>query len=196
MPLLTKLPKPGRVESLLQRPSRESGFEKSATGHVMMRFGGPDGDCHGGLTRKSDSRTLQLYKRNTEIRNVRQVTILSVEELSETAKALGIPAIDPSWFGANMVLSGIPDFTLLLPSTRLQFPSGATLVVDMENLPCSQIAEVVARHHPDVQFKVVPAAMHKRGVTAWVEREGEVKAGDSVTVWLPPNRPYPHIPQA
>lgn len=194
MPLLTKLPRPGRVEQLLQRASRQSGFEKSATDRVMLRFDGPEGDCHAGLTRKSDSRTLQTYKRNTDIRNVRQVTILSVEELEETAQALGIPAIDPSWFGANMVVSGIADFTLLLPSTRLQFPSGATLVVDMENLPCSQIAEVVARHHPDVQFKVVPAAMHKRGVTAWVEREGEMLVGDAMVVWLPPNRLYPHMP--
>lgn len=194
MPLLTKLPRPGRVEQLLQRASRQSGFEKSATDRVTLRFDGPEGDCHAGLTRKSDSRTLQTYRRNTDIRNVRQVTILSVEELEETAQALGIPAVDPSWFGANMVVSGIADFTLLLPSTRLQFPSGATLVVDMENLPCSQIAEVVARHHPDVQFKVVPAAMHKRGVTAWVEREGEVLVGDAMTVWLPPNRLYPHMP--
>ncbi|NMD07755.1 MAG: MOSC domain-containing protein [Phyllobacteriaceae bacterium] len=194
MPLLTKLPKPGRVEMLLQRPSRDAGFEKAATARVMMRFEGPEGDCHSGSNRPSDSRTLQLYARNTDIRNVRQVTVVSVEELEATAKALGIPRIEPSWFGANMVVSGVPDFTLLLPSTRLQFPSGATLVVDMENLPCSQIAHVVAQHHPDVQFQVVKAAMHRRGVTAWIEREGEVKAGDSMTVWLPPNRPYPHMP--
>ncbi len=194
MPLLTKLPKPGRVELLLQRASRDAGFEKAETERILLRFSGPEGDCHAGLNRPSDSRTLQLYKRNTDIRNVRQVTILSAEELDATAQALGIPHIDPSWFGANMVVSGVPDFTLLLPSTRLQFPSGATLVIDMENLPCSQIAAVVARHHPEAQFKVVPAAMHRRGVTAWVEREGEVRAGDAMTVWLPPNRPYPHMP--
>lgn len=194
MPLLSKLSFQGKVESLLLRPSRETGFEKSPTGRMMLRLSGPEGDCHAGLTRPSDVRTIQLYKRDTEIRNVRQITILSREELAATAEDLGIPKIDPSWFGANMVLSGIPDLTLLLPSTRLQFPSGAVLVNDMENLPCSQIAEVVARHHPEVQFKLVKAATHRRGLTAWVEREGEVKTGDAVTVWLPPNRPYPHAP--
>lgn len=194
MPLLTRLPRPGRVERLLQRASRDKGFEKAGTASVKLTFAGPEGDCHGGETRLSDSRTLQLYRRNTTIRNVRQVTVLSVEELEATAAALGIPAIDPSWFGANMVVSGVPDLTLLLPSTRLQFPSGAVLVVDMENLPCKQIADVVARHHPDVQFKVVPAAMHRRGLTAWVEREGEIKEGDEMAVWIPPNRPYPHMP--
>ncbi len=195
MPLLTKLKTPGRVESLLQRPSRDAGFEKSTTQSLMLRFSGPEGDCHAGLTRASDVRTIQLYKRDTEIRNVRQITILSVEELGETAKALAIPAIDLSWFGANMVVSGLADFTLLLPSTRLQFPSGAVLVVDMENLPCRQIAEVLGRHHPEAQSKLVKAAMHRRGVTAWVEREGPAHAGDAVTVWIPPNRIYPHVPQ-
>lgn len=194
MPLLTKLPFKGRVETLLSRPSRKGGFEKAATGSLTLGLGGPEGDCHAGLTRASDSRTLQLYKRNTEIRNVRQITMVSTEELAEVAQSLGIPAIDPSWIGANVVVSGIPDLTLLLPSTRFQFPSGAVLVADMENLPCRQIADVIARHHPQVQFKLVEAAMHKRGLTCWVEREGVISTGDELTTWLPPNRPYPHMP--
>lgn len=194
MPLLSRLPAPAKVETLLLRASREGGFEKVPVGVMDLRFDGPAGDCHAGLTRASDSRTLQLYKRNTPIRNVRQVTILSREELEETAQLLGIPAIDPAWFGANIVLSGVPDLTLLLPSTRFQFPSGAVLVNDMENLPCSQIAEVVGRHHPEVRFKVVKAAARKRGITAWVEREGVITVGDDAVVWLPPNRVYPHMP--
>jgi MOSC domain len=192
MALLTILPFQGRVTTVLARHSRETGFEKTATNSLRLLFSGPDDDCHTGLTRKSDSRTLPLYKRDIDIRNVRQITILAQEELDEIAQRLAIPAIDPSWFGANMVVSGIPDFTLLPPSTRLQFPSGATLVVDMENMPCSQIAKMVERHHPGTQMKVVPAAMHKRGVTAWVEREGEVFAGDAIKIVIPPNRLYPH----
>lgn len=195
MALLTKLPIQGKVEALLSRPSRETGFEKSATGQLELKFSGPENDCHTGLTRAADSRTLPLYKRNTEIRNVRQLTVLATEELDDVAKALGIPKIDPSWFGANIVVSGIPDFTLLPPSTRLQFSSGATIVSDMENMPCSQIAEVVGRHHPEVQFKLVKTSMHKRGITAWVEREGAVTVGDSVNLIIPPNRLYPHAPQ-
>ncbi len=192
MALLTVLPFQGRLTTVLSRHSRDNGFEKTATSCLCLLFSGPDNDCHTGLTRKSDSRTLPLYKRDIDIRNVRQITILAQEELDEIATRLAIPAIDPSWFGANMVVTGIPDFTLLPPSTRLQFPSGATLVVDMENLPCSQIAKVVERHHPGTQMKVVPASMHKRGVTAWVEREGEVIAGDAIKIVIPPNRLYPH----
>jgi MOSC domain len=192
MALLTKLPFQGKVEALLSRPSREAGFEKRPAGKLSLKFSGPEDDCHTGHTRAADSRTLPLYKRNTEIRNVRQLTVLSLEELADVAKALGIPKIEPSWFGANIVVSGIPDLTLLPPSTRLQFSSGATIVNDMENMPCSQVAEVVGRHHPDVQFKLVKTSTHKRGLTAWVEREGEIAVGDTVTLIIPPNRLYPH----
>ncbi len=192
MALLTILPFQGRVTQVLSRPSRDKGFEKAETNSLRLLFSGPEGDCHTGLTRKSDSRTLPLYKRDIDIRNVRQITILAQEELDDIARRLSIPVIDPSWFGANMVVKDIPDFTLLPPSTRLQFPSGATLVVDMENAPCSQIAKVVERHHAGTQFKVVEAAMHKRGVTAWVEREGDVMMGDAIKIVIPPNRLYPH----
>jgi MOSC domain len=192
MTLLNILPFQGEVTAILSRDSRDTGFEKKATGQMQLTFAGPAGDCHAGLTRKSDSRTLPLYKRDVDIRNVRQVTLLAEEELADIAAKLGIPRIDPSWFGANIVVKSIPDFTLLPPSTRLQFPSGATLVVDMENYPCSQIAKVVERHHPGTQFNVVKAAMHKRGVTAWVECEGDVNAGDKIKIVTPPNRIYPH----
>lgn len=191
MTLLNVLPFQGKVESLLARASRDEGFAKSRTDRMTLTFAGPD-DCHAGLTRKSDSRTLPLYKRDIDIRNVRQLTLLSVEELADMAARLSIPAVKAEWLGANMVLSGIPDLTLLPPSTRLQFPSGATIVVDMENYPCSQIAKVIDQHHPGTRFKVVEAAMHKRGVTAWVEREGDVQVGDTVKIVIPPNRLYPH----
>jgi MOSC domain len=192
MTLLNILPFQGVVTAVLSRAGREQGFEKTKTAQLRLTFAGPEGDCHSGLTRKSDSRTLPLYKRDIDIRNVRQITVLAEEELVDIAARLKIPAIDPSWFGANLVVRNIPDFTLLPPSTRLQFPSGATLVVDMENYPCSQIAKVVERHHPGTQFKVVEAALHKRGVTAWVEREGDINTGDKIKIVVPPNRLYPH----
>lgn len=155
-------------------------------------FSGIEGDFHGGLTRKSDSRTLQQYPRNTDIRNVRQLTLLSVEELGDIALAMGIAAIQAEWLGANLVTSGIPDLTLLPPSTRLQFPSGCTIVVDMENAPCRQVAEVIARTYPAQASTFIAAATHKRGLTAWVEREGTISLGDAIALWFPPQRLYAH----
>jgi hypothetical protein len=146
--LLTKLSFAGTVDVLLASPERDRGLEKERVSEARFLFSGMEGDCHGGITRKSDSRMLKQYKRNTEVRNSRQVSILSSEELAEIAERMGIPAVKPEWVGANMVVGGIPDLTLLPPSTRLQFPSGAMIVVDAENHPCRYPADIIARHHP------------------------------------------------
>ncbi|MCX7349283.1 MAG: MOSC domain-containing protein [Alphaproteobacteria bacterium] len=190
--LLTKLGLVGRVELLLANPDRDGGLEKQGVAEARLLFSGMEGDCHGGITRKSDSRMLKQYKRNTEVRNSRQLSILSAEELAAVAGVMGIPDVKPEWVGANMLLSGIPELTMLPPSTRLQFPSGAMIVVDAENHPCRYPADIIARHHPEQKKGFVAAAMHKRGVVGWVEAEGVVRTGDAVTVWVPPQRIYGH----
>jgi hypothetical protein len=190
MPLLTKLAAAGRVETLLTNPDRDTGLEKSQTGVLTLRFDGIEGDCHRGLTRPADVRTIRQYPRDTPIRNVRQLTLLSVEELADIAGIMAIPEVKPEWIGANMVTSGIADLTLLPPSSRMQFPSGATIVVDMENEPCRYPAEIIANHNPDQKVGFVKAAKHKRGITAWVEREGDVRVGDAIIIWIPPQRLY------
>lgn len=190
--LLAKLAHQGTVASLLANPDRDAGLEKHQVPEARFRFEGMEGDCHGGLTRKSDSRMLKQFKRGTPVRNSRQLSILSAEELEEVAARMGIPAVKPEWVGANLVLRGIPDLTLLPPSTRLHFSSGAMIVVDNENHPCRYPADIIARHHPEQKMGFVKAAMHKRGVVGWVEAEGIIRTGDAVTVWIPPQRLYPH----
>ncbi len=192
MALMSRASFVGRVEGLYSRPSRDGGFEKPERESLDLLFSGPEGDCHAGLTRPSDSRNLPIYRRDTEIRNVRQLTVIAVEEMDDVARAMKLDVIDPTWLGANLLARGIPDLTLLPPSTRLQFPSGATLVVDMENLPCTQVTKVITKVHPAEGPEFVKAAKNKRGITAWVEREGEVKRGDAITVWLPLQRLYSH----
>ncbi len=190
--LLSKAPFTGRVEMLLVNPQRESGLKKSRAPSVRLLFAGIEGDCHGGLTRASDSRMRKQFKGGTEVRNARQASILSVEELADIARAMNVAEVKPEWVGANLVTRGIPDLTLLPPSTRLQFPSGATIVIDIENLPCRYPAEVIAKHYPDPSMGFVKAARHKRGVVGWVEREGVVSTGDAIMAWLPPQRIYAH----
>lgn len=182
----------GRVETLLVNPRRDSGLEKSPVPSVRLLFAGIDGDCHGGLTRHSDVRMRRQFAAGTEVRNARQISILSAEELAGAARTMGVPEIRPGWVGANLVTGGIPDLTLLPPSTRLQFPSGATIVIDIENLPCRYPAEVIAKHYPEPALGFVKAARHKRGVVGWVECEGVVNVGDAIVLWLPPQRIYAH----
>ena len=87
-----------------------------------------------GLTRPSCSRVLSQYERGTEIRNVRQLSLVSEEELSAIADEMGIAQLDPSWIGASVV-RGIPDFSHVPPSTVAN-EAGTTLTIDMQNRPC------------------------------------------------------------
>ena len=188
--LLSKASFRGTVTRLLANPDRKAGLEKQAREAVILRFDGIEGDCHGGPTRQSDSRMLKQYKRGTTVKNARQISILSEEELDQVASEMGIPELRPEWIDANIITRGIPDLTLLPPSARLQFPSGAMIVIDLENLPCRYPADIIARHHPEQKVGFVAAARHKRGVVGWIEAEGGIRLGDAITVWLPPQRHY------
>jgi hypothetical protein len=151
---------------------------------LILTYSGIAGDRHEGLLRKAGPRE-PWYPRGTPMRNERQVSIVSVEELAEIAATLNIPHLDPTWIGANLLLSGIPNLTQLPPRTLLIFPSGATLRVDGDNDPCRKSGAAIAANvadRPDLQFAFVRAAKDKRGLVAWVEREGVIRAGDEVRV--------------
>ncbi|MGE0213266.1 MAG: MOSC domain-containing protein [Parvibaculaceae bacterium] len=180
----------GCVEAVLISPDRALGLEKSDVAEVRATFAGLEGDCHGGLTRPADVRVRRQYEKDTPIRNTRQASIVSREELEEIAARMEVPEIKPDWLGANLLLSGIPKLTHLPGSTRLIFSSGASLVVDTENAPCRFPAEVIDSHYPGKGPLFVPRATHLRGVTGWVEREGWIRVGDTIAVHLPPQWHY------
>jgi hypothetical protein len=150
-----------------------------------LTFEGIARSVHGGLTRPSCSRVLQQYERGTPIRNERQLSIVSAEELDEIAQILGVEEIDPARLGASMVVKGLPDFTHLPPSSRLQAPSGATLTVDMENRPCKFPALSLSKVVGEAAKGFKDAAEGRRGVTAWVAAEGRVALGDTLTLHIP-----------
>ena len=157
---------------------------------MALGFGGYAGESHAGLTRPSCSRVLAQYPRGTEIRNVRQLCIVSAEEMAAVAAELGLTEWDHAWVGASVVISGIPDFTHIPPSSRLQSQSGATLTVDMENHPCIEPAKTIELVHPGHGMAFKDAARGRRGITAWVERAGVLRLGDSVTLHVPDQRPW------
>ena len=119
-----------------------------------------------------------------------QLSILSAEEMAEVAAEMGLEAMDYAWVGASLVLEGIPDLTHLPPSSRLQGPDGVTLVVDMENLPCQEPAVTIEKARPGQGKTFKRAAEGKRGVTAWVEREGTLRLGDEIRLHIPAQRPW------
>ena len=163
---------------------------------MPLTFAGYAGEVHAGLTRPSCSRVLKQHPRNTEIRNVRQLCVVSAEEMAEVAAEMGLAAMDYAWVGASLVLEGIPDLTHLPPSSRLQGPDGVTLVVDMENLPCQEPAVTIEKARPGQGKGFKAAAEGRRGVTAWVEREGVLRIGDEVRLHVPAQRAWQGRPDA
>ncbi len=190
MPALMRTEFIGTIAWLGRVTNRDAKLQSDPLSEIMVRFDGPEGEAHGGLTRPSCSRVLGQYPRNTPIRNTRQFAIVSAEELAAIAADMGLTALDPALVGASMVIEGIADFSHLPPSSRLQSASGATLVVDMENRPCTLPARPIETRHPGFGAKFKPAAKDRRGITAWVEREGLLRVGDAIRLHIPDQRAW------
>ena len=155
-----------------------------------LGFAGDIGARHEGENRESCVRVVDLYAKGTLIRNVRQLTLLSAEEMQTIASEIDLDNLDPQLLGASMVVQGIPDFTHVPPSSRLQFTSGLTLTVDMENRPCLYPAKEIETETPGHGKGFKTAATGRRGVTAWVERPGTVAVGDSGRLFVPAQRAW------
>ncbi len=179
-----------------RRPVEKLVIDAVPVNEMPLTFAGFAEETHGGLTRPSCSRVTAQHPRGTPIRNVRQLCLVSAEEMAAVAADLGMAQIDPAWVGASVVITGIPDFTHLPPSSRLQGPDGVTLVIDMENRPCQEPAVTMAKATDGQGKAFKTAAMGRRGVTAWVEREGVLRIGQAMTLHVPDQRPWAHLAEA
>ncbi len=182
----------GKAEALLVNGTPDKSLATEGVDKVEADYGGFVGDNHYGETRASCVRVKAQYPEGTEIRNVRQISILSVEELAIVAERMGIPVVKPEWVGCNLLLSGIPDFTQVPPSSRLVFEGGAALAIDMENGPCRYPGDVMEEFHPGCGKLFAPSAMNLRGVTAWIEKIGTIEVGETCRLHIPPQRIYSH----
>ena len=180
----------GVVVWLGRTPVRQDILKGVEEAEILLGFEGIAGDVHEGSTRPSCSRVTQLYPLNTEIRNTRQLTILSTENLAEIARDMGLERLAPELVGANVVVEGIPDLTHVTPSSRLQSESGTTIVVDRLNQPCTYPARAIERTHPGFGKLFRRAGEGRRGVTAWVERPGALKVGDRLRLHVPRQRAW------
>lgn len=170
-------------------------FVTRAVEALDVTLEGIPGDIHGGYARKSGGRE-PWYTRGTVIRNERQVSIVTREELASVAADMGIERIEPEWIGANISLSGVPMLSFLPPSTLLFFEGGATIKVDFMNGPCkfagAAIAEHLGRKGDDtISLGFPKAAKRKRGVVAWIEKQGTITMGEKVRVQVAEQWIYP-----
>ncbi len=171
---------------------REGGsFVSAPVEEIAFIYEGIAGARHAGLRREANAREPWL-PRGMELRNDRQVSALSVEDLGKIAETLGLPEVSPELLGANLLIEGVPDFSHLAIGSHLafgwdgegKFGGTAILKVEAYNKPCRgpgrKLAAAFGR--PELEFAFVKAAKHLRGLVFSVSREGVVRAGDAVAV--------------
>lgn len=156
---------------------------------LNLTFEGIKGDHHSGLTRKAGARE-PWYARGTEMRNERQLTLLCPAELSAVADEMGIDRIEPQWIGGNMLIEDIPNLSMLPAGTLLFFEGGVTLKIDFQNAPCRFSGAAIADQYPELDHTklalgFVTAARRKRGLLAWVEIPGTIRAGEAIRAQIP-----------
>lgn len=163
------------------------GFQTKPLKALELSFEGIDGDSHAGWTRKSDART-PWHKRGLDIRNVRQISMVSVEDLAAISEKLEVPTVAAAWIGANVVVQGIPDFSFLPAGTNLFFDGDCVLRVEEQNAPCRYAGKAVQERYPDredIEMGFAKIARGLRGVVATVERPGTIRAGAAFKVTVP-----------
>jgi hypothetical protein len=164
-------------------------FETRAVDTLRLGFDGIDGDFHAGATRRSGGRE-PWYPRGTEMRNERQLSIVAADELAVIAGRMGLAQLKPEWIGANLLVEGLPQLSMLPSGTLLFFKGGATVKVDAQNRPCRIAGRSVAenagmadREAGALQFPKV--AKRLRGLVAWVEKPGTIAVGEEISVRVP-----------
>lgn len=178
----------GRLTRVLTTAGKgRLGFQSTTVERLEVDFEGIIANRHRGWTRSSDARVPYLA-RGTTIRNDRQVSLVSVEDLAEIARRLDIPHLDPAWLGANLVVSGVANFSFLPRGTHLFPVGGAVLTVTDQNAPCTLAGDAISRQVPDrpeIRLQFSALAQGLRGVVAVVERPGVIEADTAITARLP-----------
>ena len=164
-------------------------FETRAVEELRLGFDGVEGDFHAGATRRSGGRE-PWYPRGTEMRNERQLSLVAADELATVAERMGIEEIRPEWIGANLLIEGVPHLSMLPAGSLLFFKGGVTIKVDAQNKPCriagQSIAEHVGAADQEATALLFPRmAKRLRGLVAWVEKPGVIRAGEDISVRVP-----------
>ena len=176
-----------KVSALYVAPSDH--FETRPVDSLRLGFDGISGDFHAGATRRSGGRE-PWYPRGTEMRNERQLSVVAADELAIVAERMGLAEIKPEWIGANLLIEGVPHLSMLPAGTLLFFKDGVTIKVDAQNGPCRIAGRSIAEHAgmADIEAGALlfpKAAKRLRGVVAWVEKPGAIKAGEEISVRVP-----------
>ncbi len=180
----------GRVEGVYLADGAT--FRTREVDTLDFAFSGIPNDRHHGATRPSGALE-PWYERGTEMKNERQVTILSAEDMQGVADSLSIPRLLPEWIGGNILVSGIPHFSYLPSRSILLFEGGVSIRVDGDNPPCRNSGRSIAGEfegRDDIEFGFPKMAVRRRGLLTWVEKPGTIEKGEAFTVRVFPQWTY------
>ena len=156
---------------------------------IQAELDGIVGDRHRSYFREAYAGDKQ--PKGTVRRNERQWSAVSVEELADIRKDMGLEnPLTAESLGANLCLSGVLGLSRLPKGTLLKFPSGAELIVEEYNPPCHDMGQKLAAlqasnaGEPLSSTAFSKAAKLSRGVVGVVEVAGSINEGDEVTVVL------------
>jgi len=156
---------------------------------IQAELDGIVGDRHRSYFREDSAG--DKHVKGTLRRNERQWSAVSVEELTDIQKDMGLKSpLTAENMGANLCIIGVPQWSRLPKGTLLKFPSGAELIVEEYNPPCHKMGQTLAALHktrdgePLSSTAFSKAAKLSRGVVGVVEVAGTINEGDEVTVVL------------
>lgn len=148
------------------------------------------GDRHQGYVLSSGGRQKTVYARGTSIRNNRQWTAISGEELATIQHNLGLKeTVEAAHIGFNAQIDGLGPITQLPALTHLVFSPHATFapkrpedvvwVVYAEILPCEIAGSALAHRFQDPKLASAfpKASLGLRGCTGYVDKGGLVEEG-------------------
>lgn len=160
---------------------------KESVNAIDLALDGIIGDRHRGMAR--DYWDDEERGDNSERRNERHWSAVSAEELREIGEAMGLAEpLSAAMLGANLCLEGVPNLSRLSRGTLLKFSSGAELMVEEYNPPCSDMGGEIAENcatksgDPLSAGAFSEAAKFLRGIVGVVQVAGTIHAGDDVMV--------------
>ena len=160
-------------------------FTKPPVDVVQLVAGiGVDGDAHAGPLVKHRSRVAK----DPNQPNLRQV-LLFPQEMLDMVAGRGFQ-VDPGELGENVTTADI-DLFELPTGTVLRLGDEAMIVLTGLRNPCGQINGLQEGLLSELRITVDGETIRRGGVMAMVVNGGAVRAGDPITVSLPPGEPIP-----
>jgi len=165
----------------------QGAYSKKSCDAIDVQLDGVVGDRHRGISREAYEGDKQ--PEGTVRRNERMWSAVSSEELISVEQQMDLAQpLLASTVGVNLCVEGVPQFSRLSRGTVLTFSSGAVLMVEEYNPPCTDMGETIARDHssrsgePLAESAFSNAAKFLRGLVGVVEVAGQIKVGDTFTV--------------